>query len=186
MNNSPAGWWKEGRESAKRWGGVTLVPAGCRSPGRCCGNHSHQPDGISVGEHEKDGSGSVLPGPARPKNNSGPIRYLEREHWACRTTLQSQVMRMRGQTRWKCSFSAVVVSCYPISWNLLIILNLSHINCPFKHSEKTDLRGHHQSRRKRLLFDFTCENLGSLPLLAVTLIPLLFLAMSQCCAHTAK
>lgn len=79
MNNSPAGWWKEGRESAKRWGGVTLVPAGCRSPGRCCGNHSHQPDGISVGEHEKDGSGSVLPGPARPKNNSGPIRYLERE-----------------------------------------------------------------------------------------------------------
>lgn len=60
---------------------MTLVPAGCRSPGRCCGNHSRQPDGISVGEQEKDGSGSVLPGPARPpqKNNSGPVRYLERE-----------------------------------------------------------------------------------------------------------
>lgn len=68
MNNSPAGWWKEGSESVKRWGGVTLVPAGCRSPGRCRGNHSHQPDGISVGEHEKDGSRSVLPGPAKPRN----------------------------------------------------------------------------------------------------------------------
>lgn len=49
---------------------MTLVPAGCRSPGRCCGNHSHQPDGISTGEREKDGSGSVLPGPAWPRDNS--------------------------------------------------------------------------------------------------------------------
>lgn len=98
MNNSPAGWWKEGRESAKRWGGVTLVPAGCRSPGRCCGNHSHQPDGISVGEHEKDGSGSVLPGPARPKKqlraNTVPGER-ERESRACRKTLQSSVIRTR-------------------------------------------------------------------------------------------
>ena len=52
---------------------MTLVPAGCRSPGRCCGNHSHQPDGISVGEHEKDGSGSVLPGPARLRDDSRAI-----------------------------------------------------------------------------------------------------------------
>lgn len=36
---------------------MTLVPAG-----RCCGNHSHQPDGMCVGERGKDGSGSVLPG----------------------------------------------------------------------------------------------------------------------------
>lgn len=42
-----------------------MVPAGCRSPGHCFGNHSRQPDGISVGEREKDGSGSLLPGPAR-------------------------------------------------------------------------------------------------------------------------
>lgn len=60
-----------------------MIPAGCRSPGRCFGNHSHQPDGISVGEHEKDGSGSVLPGPARPQKqlraNSESIRGLQED-----------------------------------------------------------------------------------------------------------
>ena len=54
-------------------GGVTLVPAGCRSHGHCRGNHSHQPDGVSVGDHGKDGSGVVLPGPAGPKLKSDPI-----------------------------------------------------------------------------------------------------------------
>lgn len=49
-----------------------MVPAGCRSPGRRSANHSHQPDGVSVGERGKDGSGSVLPGPAGPRNTSGP------------------------------------------------------------------------------------------------------------------
>lgn len=52
---------------------MTLVPAGCRSPGRRSANHSHQPDGVSVGERGKDRSGSVLPGPAGPRNTSGPM-----------------------------------------------------------------------------------------------------------------
>lgn len=56
---------------------MTLVPAGCRSPGRRSANHSHQPDGVSVGERGKDGSGSVLPGPAGPRNTSGPT-----ERWS--------------------------------------------------------------------------------------------------------
>lgn len=50
---------------------MTLVPAGCRSPGRCFGNHSRQPDGISVGEREKDGSGSLLPGEKAPGPEGG-------------------------------------------------------------------------------------------------------------------
>ncbi|ROI64846.1 hypothetical protein DPX16_3393 [Anabarilius grahami] len=33
---------------------VTLVSTGLRSHGRCRGNNSHQPDGISVGAHGKD------------------------------------------------------------------------------------------------------------------------------------
>lgn len=166
MNNSPAGWWKEGKESAKRWGGVTLVPAGCRSPGRCCGNHSHQPDGISVGEHQKDGSGSVLPGPARPQKqlqHCTTRRGRGRKRDICRKILQSQVMRRRrcGQIRWKCSLISVLF--YPVSWfffySLLILLPF---NCP-SSTQKMDLHGYDQSRPKRLAFDSTSKNLGTMP-----------------------
>lgn len=140
MNNSPAGWWKEGGESAKCWGGVTLVPAGCRSPGRCCGNHSHQPDGISVGEHEKDGSGSVLPGPARLRSNSGPVWYLRSK----RVFLDGLAMRSRGETRWKCSLITVTV-CLVITHNVTF-------NCPLRSRRK----GYRQSRLKRpIRFSFS-------------------------------
>lgn len=120
---------------------MTLVPAGCRSPGRCCGNHSHQPDGISVGEHEKDGSGSVLPGPARPKKqlraNTVPGER-ERESRACRKTLQSSVIRNA------CSGGNTVVVVFPVSHILWPLITRTHAK------KKEDLQGYHQSRPKRL------------------------------------
>lgn len=117
-----------------------MVPAGCRSPGRCCGNHSHQPDGISVGEHEKDGSGSVLPGPARLRSNSGPVWYLRSK----RVFLDGLAMRSRGETRWKCSLITVTV-CLVITHNVTF-------NCPLRSRRK----GYRQSRLKRpIRFSFS-------------------------------
>lgn len=180
MNNSPAGWWKEGRESAKRWGGVTLVPAGCRSPGRCCGNHSHQPDGISVGEHEKDGSGSVLPGPARPKKqlraNTVPgERERERE-----SGLQEDFAELGDKKRvfrWK--YSRGCVSCITHT----LAFNHTH-TCKKKRGFA---RISSKQTEKTFYLILTLENLGSMPWLPVTFIPsVVFLAMAQCCAHTAK
>lgn len=84
---------------------MTLVPAGCRSPGRCCGNHSHQPDGISVGEREKDGSGSALPGPAWPGDNSptGDVPG-EREVRTAGGVLACEVTRRTGRVKLKIGF----------------------------------------------------------------------------------
>lgn len=126
-----------------------MVPAGCRSPGRCCGNHSHQPDGISVGEHQKDGSGSVLPGPARPQKQlqhctrRGRVRKRE----ICRKILQSQVMRRRrcGQIRWKFSF---VLSCERIffihsSYCYLLIAHQAHRKWIYMDMIKADQKDLH-------------------------------------------
>lgn len=41
-------------QNGEHAGSVTLVPAGLRSLGRCLGNHSHQPDGNSVGTRLKE------------------------------------------------------------------------------------------------------------------------------------
>lgn len=144
MNNSPTGWWKEGRESAKRWGGVTLVPAGCRSPGHCFGNHSRQPDGVSVGEREKDGSGSVLPGPARPRNNWGPIEKASGDFAG------AQVMRMCVQTRQK-----------HINTLVLLAEMLCSSSFSYKYSEGKKGFARTSSRPKDLIFAF--EKFGSMP-----------------------
>lgn len=168
MNNSPAGWWKEGKESAKRWGGVTLVPAGCRSPGRCCGNHSHQPDGISVGEHQKDGSGSVLPGPARPQKQ---LQYSTRRERARDRNLDLQKDlaepgNEKGEGVVKSDRNAVWLQfCFTL-WAAFFYssLLLLPFNCP-SNTQKIDLHGYDQSRQKKLAFDSTSENLGTMPLL---------------------
>lgn len=64
---------KTGQGKWEHGSGVTLVLAGRRSHGYCRGNHSHQPDGISVGDHGKGRVRSCPASSCQAQANSQPI-----------------------------------------------------------------------------------------------------------------
>lgn len=118
----------------------------------------------------------VLPG---PKNNSGPIRYLERERER-ESGLQEDFAELGDKKRvfrWK--YSRGCVSCITHT----LAFNHTH-TCKKKRGFA---RISSKQTEKTFYLILTLENLGSMPWLPVTFIPsVVFLAMAQCCAHTAK
>lgn len=84
----------------------------------------------------------VLPG---PKNNSGPIRYLERERER-ESGLQEDFAELGDKNA--CSGGNTVVVVFPVSHILWPLITRTHAK------KKEDLQGYHQSRPKRLFIWF--------------------------------